>query len=66
MLKPLSESKWNYETAAHLLNRAGFGGPPSQVEKLAGLKHDQAVALLLDYEMVPDETPDPDWAKPDP
>jgi hypothetical protein len=40
MLKPLSESKWNYETAAHLLNRAGFGGPPSEIEKLADLNHD--------------------------
>src|SRR5450755_1520265 len=66
MLKPLSEGKWSYETAAHLLNRAGFGGPPSAVGKLAELKHEQAIAVLLDYEAIPDETPNPDWAKPDP
>ena len=66
MLTPLSEGKWNYETAAHLLNRAGFGGAPSEIEKLVGLKPDQAVALLLEYEAIPDNTPNPDWAKPDP
>ena len=66
MLKPLSSDHWSYEMAAHLLNRAGFGGPPSDVEKLANLNHDQAVAALLDYELIPDETPDPDWARPDP
>jgi uncharacterized protein (DUF1800 family) len=66
MLKPLPAYKWNYEMAAHLLNRAGFGGPPSEIEKLASLTHETAVASLLDYELIPDETPNPDWAKPDP
>ena len=66
MLQPLSASKWNYETAAHLLNRAGFGGPPSQIEKLAGLDLDKAVSHLIDYEYIPDPTLNPDWAKPNP
>ena len=66
MLKPLSTDRWNYETAAHLLNRAGFGGPPAEIEKLADLGHDAAVSSLLDYEKIPDPTPDPGWAKPDP
>jgi uncharacterized protein (DUF1800 family) len=66
MLKPLSSDRWNYETAAHLLNRAGFGGPPSEIETLAGLKPDAAISSLLDYENIPDSTPNPDWAKPDP
>jgi len=66
MLKPLSGQKWNYGTAAHLLNRAGFGGPPSEIAKLAGLKPEQAVSWLLDYELIPDNTLKPDWAKPDP
>ena len=52
--------------AAHLLNRAGFGGPPPEIQKLSDLTHDQAVAHLLDYENTPDPTPAPDWAKPDP
>lgn len=66
MLKPLPDSQWNYTTAAHLLNRAGFGGTPDQIQKLADLKPDEAVSALIDYEKIPDPTPDPDWARPDP
>ena len=66
MLNPLLESKWNFTTAAHLLNRAGFGGTPSEIEKLAQLGPEQAVSSLVDYEKIPDPTPSPDWAKPDP
>ena len=66
MLKPLPNNRWNYEMAAHLLNRAGFGGPPADIEKLAGLYHDQAVSFLLDYENIYDPTPNPAWAMPDP
>ena len=44
MLKPLSED-WNYETAAHLLNRAGFGGPPAEIDRLADLGQDPAVSV---------------------
>ena len=66
MLKPLSPSHWDYTTAAHLLNRAGFGGPPSEIEKLVSLGHENAVASLVDFEKIPDPTPDPDWAHPDP
>jgi uncharacterized protein (DUF1800 family) len=66
MLKPLSSDRWNFATAAHLLNRAGFGGPPADIQKLCDLGLDQAVAHLLDYEYTHDPTTDPDWAKPDP
>jgi uncharacterized protein (DUF1800 family) len=66
MLQPLSESRWNFEMAAHLLNRAGFGGPPVEIERLANLDQDEAISLLLDYEKIPDPTLNPDWAKPDP
>jgi uncharacterized protein (DUF1800 family) len=66
MLKPLSRAKWDFSTAAHLLNRAGFGGPPQEIEKLAAQSHEEAVAHLVDYEKTPDSTPDPEWAKPDP
>ena len=52
--------------AAHLLNRAGFGGSPADIEKLADLDHDQAVSSLLDYENIYDPTPNPVWATPDP
>jgi uncharacterized protein (DUF1800 family) len=66
MLNPLPEKDWSFATAAHLLNRAGFGGTPSQIEKLADLDHEQAISSLLDYELIPDPTLNPDWAKPDP
>ncbi len=66
MLSPLPASKWNYATAAHLLNRAGFGGTPAEVEKLVKLGLDGAVSHLVDYEKIPDDIPAPDWAKPDP
>jgi uncharacterized protein (DUF1800 family) len=66
MLKPLASQRWNFTTAAHLLNRAGFGGPPAEIEKLAALKPEQAVSQFIDYEKIPDSTPDPEWAKPDP
>ncbi|HTL72063.1 MAG TPA: DUF1800 domain-containing protein [bacterium] len=66
MLKPLSSDRWDYTKAAHLLNRAGFGGPPEEIQKLADLGPDKAVAYLLDYEKIPDPTPNPDWAQPNP
>ncbi|HEY4417423.1 MAG TPA: DUF1800 domain-containing protein [Verrucomicrobiae bacterium] len=66
MLKALDKDKWNYQMAAHLLNRAGFGGPPAQIQKLADLGMDGAAASLLDYEKIPDPTVNPDWAHPNP
>src|SRR5215469_2812542 len=66
MLKPLSSSKWNYEMAAHLLNRAGFGGTPIQIQRLADMTMPEAVSFLLDYEKISDPTPSPDWAYPEP
>src|SRR5580700_3651014 len=62
MLKPLSSRRWNYSMAAHLLNRAGFGGPPEDITKLQDLGLDGAVDYLVDFEKIPDPTPDPEWA----
>jgi uncharacterized protein (DUF1800 family) len=66
MLKPLPAAKWNFTTAAHLLNRAGFGGPPAQIEALVRMGPDLAVAHFVDYEKVSDPAANPEWAKPDP
>ncbi|HVR34695.1 MAG TPA: DUF1800 domain-containing protein [Methylomirabilota bacterium] len=66
MLRPLPDSKWNFTTAAHLLNRAGFGGPPAAIERLVKLGLDGAVDWLVDYEKVSDPTKPPEWARPDP
>src|SRR5436190_158208 len=66
MLKPLSQARWSFTTAAHLLNRAGFGGPPAEIENLLSLGPEKAVSHFVDYEKIPDDTADPTWAKPDP
>ncbi|HRT58543.1 MAG TPA: DUF1800 domain-containing protein [Candidatus Paceibacterota bacterium] len=66
MLRPLAAEKWDYGSAAHLLNRAGFGGPPGEIEALVALGPEQAVDRLVNYEEIPDLTPAPEWAKPDP
>jgi uncharacterized protein (DUF1800 family) len=64
-LSPLSHSKWNYTTAAHLVNRAGFGGKPSEIEHLVKIGPDKAVDWFVDYEKEEDNTPAPSWAKVD-
>src|SRR3954468_18611291 len=66
MLKAISKGRWNFTTAAHLLNRAGFGGPPAEIERLVKLGLEAAVSHLVDYEKIPDQGSKPDWAKPDP
>ena len=50
MLKQLSPADWDVSRAAHLLNRAGFGGPPVAVERLAdlGLEDRDALLVLVD------------------
>jgi uncharacterized protein (DUF1800 family) len=65
MLKPLARGKWDFAAAAHLLNRAGFGGTPKEIEALHSRGLEKAVAHLVDYEGITDETSDPSWAQPD-
>ena len=43
---------WNRDAAAHLLRRAGFGGTPKEVDGLAALSLEQAVASLVDYDAI--------------
>lgn len=52
-LTPIGEADWNYECATHLLQRAGFGGSPEEVERLASMTPQQAVNHLVDYESIP-------------
>jgi len=47
MLNPLPVSEWTPQAAAHLLNRAGFGGTPDEIQKLHALGHRGAVESLL-------------------
>jgi uncharacterized protein (DUF1800 family) len=66
MLEPLPASQWNEATAAHLMNRAGFGGSPGDIENLRQIGMRKAVSWFVDYDRIPDNTPAPDWATPDP
>lgn len=47
MLKRLSPAQWTPVCAAHLLSRAGFGGPPAEVQALYALGVTRAVETLL-------------------
>jgi uncharacterized protein (DUF1800 family) len=66
MLKPLLSENWNFTAAAHLLNRAGFGGPPTEINRLLALGPARAVSHLVDFESIAETTPAPAWAQPDP
>ncbi|MDX2115416.1 MAG: DUF1800 domain-containing protein [Planctomycetota bacterium] len=48
---------WTAGHARHLLWRAGFGGPPSQVAYLARLSPEEAVAALVDFDATPEHEP---------
>ncbi|HEX4275263.1 MAG TPA: DUF1800 domain-containing protein [Bryobacteraceae bacterium] len=49
-LSPIPSSDWNYDFAAHLLSRAGFGGTPEEIQVLAKMTSAQAVARLVRFE----------------
>ncbi len=48
---------WTYEKAEHLLDRAGFGGTPAQIEYLVKLGRDGAVDALVDFDKTPRNDP---------
>ena len=51
-LSPISTTDWNYERAAQLLERAGFGGTPEDIGRLAAMTPRQAVDSLVDFESI--------------
>ncbi|HLH42094.1 MAG TPA: DUF1800 domain-containing protein [Bryobacteraceae bacterium] len=53
-LTPIGASDWNYDFAEHLLERAGFGGTPEEIQALAKLTPQQAVARLVRFEGAPE------------
>jgi uncharacterized protein (DUF1800 family) len=64
MLTLLPDSKWNGPAAAHLLNRAGFGGTPAEIE---AVRKKGLAAAVRDFVEVKSETanvPPPTWAHP--
>ena len=52
-LAPITAADWNYDRAAHLLTRAGFGGTPAEIQKLADAGLERAVRSLVHYENIP-------------
>ncbi|MGN6627975.1 MAG: DUF1800 domain-containing protein [Tepidisphaeraceae bacterium] len=61
---PTDDDPWDRVKAAHLLNRAGFGGTVDEVEKVYKLGPVDAVNWLMDFpngasdEIAPDDGPD--------
>jgi hypothetical protein len=64
MLAPFPVSQWNEKTAAHLLNRAAFGGTPEEIEAAHKKGLTAAVADLVDFKPDAANVPAPDWAHP--
>ncbi len=56
-LSPLPSNEWSRERAAHLLERAGFGGTPEEVARLSKLAPQQAVRAMVRYQSVPNPLP---------
>ena len=52
-LTPIGPEDWGYEAAAHLLDRAGFGGTPAEIERLSRLEPADAVRRLVRYQEIP-------------
>jgi Protein of unknown function (DUF1800) len=51
-LSPIAAADWSYDRAAHLIERAGFGATPAEIERLAAMSPRQAVDSLVDYESI--------------
>jgi hypothetical protein len=56
-LTAITASDWNYDFAAHLLERAGFGGSPEEIDTLARLTPNEAVRRLVYFQNIPDNLP---------
>ncbi len=59
---PQASDSWTLIEAAHLLNRAGFGGSPQEIQKLHALGRIQAVDSLLNPAEPIGSIPVPLWA----
>ena len=64
MLKPAEEAHWTKRSAAHLLNRAGFGGNLEQIDQLRAMGRGTAVDYLLSDQDDTDQFAQPQWTAP--
>ena len=51
-LTPIAATEWSRARAAHLLERAGLGGTPREIDRLAAVTPEQAVEWLVKYQAV--------------
>ena len=58
-LTPIGAADWNDDRAAHLLAHAGFGGTPTEIQKLADAGLERAVGSLVRYESIPNPAMQP-------
>jgi uncharacterized protein (DUF1800 family) len=54
-LSPIAAADWTYARAAHLMERAGFGATPEDVQRLTRMAPARVVDWLVDYEPVAHE-----------
>lgn len=60
---PKADDNWTIFEAAHLLNRAGFGGSPDEIRSFHALGRSKAVESLLSPAEPIDAFPPPAWAE---
>jgi uncharacterized protein (DUF1800 family) len=65
MLTPLPAAGWNFKTAAHLLNRSGFGGLPEEIEAAREAGLEAVVEQLLHPPDEPEKAAVGTWTHPD-
>ena len=46
-LSPITSADWDYDKAAHLLERTGFGGTPDEIERLRFIQRLKQMGLRL-------------------
>ena len=65
MLSPLPANQWDHAKAAHLLNRAGFGGSPAHADSLVASGMAASIKYLVDGPTTPVPAVPPEWAHPE-
>lgn len=56
-LSPITPDEWNAAQAAHLLERAGFGGTSEEVARIAAMTPEDAVVRLVHHKNIPNSLP---------
>ena len=65
MFSPFPDKLWDRKMAAHLLNRAGFGGTPSEIDTLVAMGPEKAVNSFIHSDEDGDLYPRPELLMPD-